>query len=70
MHVGTKLDYIIFRSSRFLQGSEIQLLKIQCEQERTQVLTILLLSLENPHLAGYMFTGNGPMFLENNGRLA
>ena len=32
MHLGTKLDYLFFQSSRLLQASEIQLLKNQCEQ--------------------------------------
>ena len=70
MHSGTKLDYLFFQSSRLLQASEIQLLKNQCEQERTQILTILMLSLENPRLAGYMLTGNRSMFLETDGSLA
>ena len=64
MHIGTKLDYLFFQSSRLLQASEIQLLKNQCEQERTQILTNLMLSLENPRPAGYMLTGNRPIFLE------
>ena len=70
MHMGTKLDYLFFQSSRLLQAAEIQLLKNQCEQERTQISTILMLSHENLRLAGYMLTGNGSMFLENDGRLA
>ena len=35
MHMGTKLDYLFFQSSRLLQASEIQLLKKQSEPERT-----------------------------------
>ena len=70
MHLGTKLDYLFFQSSRLVQASEIQLLKNQCEQERTQILTILMVSLENPRLAGYMLTGNRSMFLETDGSLA
>ena len=70
MHMGTKMDYLFFQSSRLLQASEIQLLKNQCEQERTQILTILMLSLENPRLVGYMLTGNRSMFLETDGSLA
>ena len=62
MHMGTKLDYLFFQSSRLLQASEIQLLKNPCEQEPTQILTILMLSLENPRLAGYMLTGTGQCF--------
>ena len=45
-------------------------MKNQCEQERTQILTILMLSVENPRLAGYMLTGNRSMFLETDGSLA
>ena len=70
MLVGTKLDYLFFESTRALQSSEFQMLKNQCEQERTQILTILMLSLENPRLAGYMLTGNRSMFLETDGSLA
>ena len=53
-----------------LEDSEIQLLKNLCEQERTQILTILMLSMENPRLAGYMLTGNRSMFLSTDGSLA
>ena len=70
MHMGTKLNYLFLQSSRLLQASEIQLLKNQCEQERTQILTILMLSIENPRLAGYMLTGNRSVFLETDGILA
>ena len=69
-HMGTKLDFLFFQSSRLLQASEMQLLKNQCEQERTQILTILMLSLEIPRLAGYMLTGNRSMFLETDGSSA
>ena len=55
---GTKLDYFFFESSRALQASELNLLKNQCEQERNQIFTILMLSLENPRLAGFMLTGD------------
>ena len=67
---GTKLDYLFFESSGMLEGSEIQLLENLCEQKRTQILTILMLSMENPRLAGYMLTGNRSMFLSTNGSLA
>ena len=70
MHMGTKLNYLILQSSQLLQVSEIQLLKNQCEQERTQILTFLMLSLENLRPAGYMLTGNRSMFLETDGSLA
>ena len=70
LHQETKLDYLFFESSKMLGGSEIQLLKNLCEQERTQSLTILMLSMENPRLAGYMLTGNRSMFLSTDGGLA
>ena len=70
MHLGTKIDYLFFQSSRLLQATEIQLLQNQCEQERTQILTNLMLALEKPRLAGYMLTGNRSMFLETDGSLA
>ena len=44
----TKLDYRFFESSRALKASKLHLLKNQCEQERSPILTILMLSLENP----------------------
>ena len=67
---GTKLDYLFFESSRALQASELNLLKIQCEQERIQIFTTLTLSLENHTLAGFMLTGNRRMFLQKDGSLA
>ena len=67
---GTKLDYLFVESSRALQESELNLLKNQCQQERNQIFTILMLSLENHRLAGYMLTGNRSMFLETDGNLA
>ena len=64
MRLGTKIDYLFFQSSRLLQSTEIQFLQNQCEQERTQILTNLMLALENPRLTGYMLTGSRSMFLE------
>ena len=55
---GTKLDYLFFESSRALKAPELHVLKNQCEQETSRILTILMLSLENSRLAGYMLTGN------------
>ena len=70
MHLGTKIDYLFFQSSRKLQATERQFLPYQGEQERTQILTNLMLALENPRLAGYMLTGNRSMFLETDGGVA
>ena len=70
MHLGTKIEYLFFQRSRLLQATEIKLLQNQCEQERTQILTNLMLALENPRPAGYMLTGNRSMFLETDGSVA
>ena len=70
MHLGTKIDYLFFQSSRLLQATEIHLLRNQCEQERTQFLINLMLALQNPCLAGYMLTGNRSIFRETDGSVA
>ena len=70
MQVGTKLDNQFFESTRAVQSSEIEMLKNQCELERTQSLTVLMLSLENLRLAGYMLTGYRSMILKTVGSLA
>ena len=70
MHLRTKIESLFFQSSRLLQETEIQLLQNQCEKERTQILTILMLAPENPRLAGYMLRGNRSMFLETDGSVA
>ena len=46
MHLGTKIDYLFFQSSGLHQATEVQLLQNQCERERTQILTNLMLALE------------------------
>ena len=51
-----------------LESSEFQLAMNLCEQKRTQILTILMLSMENLRLAGYMLTRNRSMFLSTDGR--
>ena len=70
MPLRTKTDYLFFQKSRLLQATEIQLLQNQCEQERTQIHTNLMLALENPRLAGYALTGNPSIILETKGGLA
>ena len=46
------------------------LLQKQRELERTQLLTILMLAMQNTRLAGYMLTGNRSMFLDTDGSVA
>ena len=69
-HLGTKIDYLLFQSSRLRQATEILLLQNQCEQERTQILFNLMIALGNSRLAGYMLTGNRSTFLETDASLA
>ena len=70
LHLGTKLDYIMYFNAKQLRHSEITLLQSQCELERTQMLTILMLAMQNTRLAGYMLTGNRSMFLDTDGSVA
>ena len=69
IHQRTKLDCLFIKSSKMLEGSEIQFFKNLCGQERTQIVIILMLSMENPRLAGYMLTGDCFMFLSTKGSL-
>ena len=70
LHLGTKLDYIMYFNAKQLRHSEMTLLQSQCELERTQMLTILMLEMQNTRLAGYMLTGNRSMFLDTDGSVA
>ena len=67
LHLGAKLDYIMYFNAKQLRHSEMTFLQNQCELERTQILTIMMLALQNTRLAGYMLTGNRSMFLDTNG---
>ena len=67
LHLGAKLDYIMYFNAKQLRHSEMTLLQNQCELERTQILTIMMLALQNTRLAGYMLTGNRSMFLDTDG---
>ena len=70
LHLGTKMDCIVYFNSKQLRHSEMTLLQNQCELERTQMLTILMLAMQNTTLAGYMLTGNRSMFLDTDGSVA
>ena len=65
--LGAKLGYIMYFNAKQLRHSEMTLLQNQCELERTQILTIMMLALQNTRLAGYMLTGNRSMFLDTDG---
>ena len=62
LHLGTKLDYIMYLNNKQLRHSEMTLLQNQIELERTQMFTILMLAMQNTMLAGYMLTGTGLCF--------
>ena len=70
LHLGTKLGYLMYFNTKQLRHSEKTLLQHQCELERTQMLTILMLAMQNTRLAGYMLTGNRSMFLNTDGSVA
>ena len=69
-HLGTKLNYIMYFNTKQLRHSEMTLLQNQCELERTQMLTILMLAMRNTRSAGYMLIGNRSMFLDTDGSVA
>ena len=41
-----------------MTAQEPNTLHTVCEKERNQLVTILAMSLQNPHLAGFLSTGN------------
>ena len=70
LHLGAKLDYILYFNAKQLRHSEMTLLQSQCELERTQMLTILMLAMPDTRLAGYMLTGNRSMYIDTDGSVA
>ena len=70
LHLGAKLDFLMYFNTKQLRHSELTLLQNQCEIERTQILTTLMLAMQNTRLAGYMLTGNRSMFLDTDGSVA
>ena len=70
VHLGVKLDYILHGTNLNIHASQPKLIQNQCELERTQMLTILTMALENTPSAGYLLTGNCSMFLDTDGSFA
>ena len=62
LHFGTKLDSKMYFNTKQLRHSEMTLLQNHCQLERTQMLTLLLLAMQNTRLVGDMLTGNRSMF--------
>ena len=64
-HINTKIDYFInhvFKSMSVAEHNTFPL-HTNCEVERTQLLTILAMSVKNPQLAGFLLTQNHSNFL-------
>ena len=70
LRLGTKLDYKMYFNTKQLRHSEMMLLQNHCELERTQMLTILMLAMQNTRLARYMLTGNRSILLDTDGNVA
>ena len=57
-HINTKIDFTINHVFKSMRVQELNTLHTVCELERTQLLTILAMSVKNPQLAGFLLTGN------------
>ena len=62
-HNNTKIDFTIIHVFKSMTVQELNTLHTVCELKRTQLLTILAMSVENPQLAGFLLTGNRSNFL-------
>ena len=69
-HINTKIDFTINHVYKSMTVQEINTLHTKCELERTQLLTILAMSVKNPQLAGLLLTGNRSNFLYVEGSTA
>ena len=69
-HLVTKFDYLQFNNLRQLQTSTLELLRNDCELERSTILNTVMVSHENPRLAGYTLTRNRSTFIKTNGNVA
>ena len=69
-HINTKIDFTINHVFKSMSVQELNTLHTICELERTQLLTILAMSVKNPQLAGFLLTGNRSTFLYVEGSTA
>ena len=67
---GNEIWLLLLSELKLLHASYTKLLKNQSEQKLAQILTILMLFLENPRLTGTMLNGNRSLLLETDGSLA
>ena len=70
VHLGGKFDHILRRINMNIHASQVKLIQNQGELERTQLLIILTMALENTRLAGYLPTSNRSMFPDTDGSVA
>ena len=69
-HINTKFDFTINHVFKSMTVQELNTLHAVCELQRTQLLTILAMSVKNPQLAGFLLTGNRSNFLYVEGSTA
>ena len=62
-HINTKIDFTKNYVFKSMTVQELNTLHKVCELERTQLSTILAMSVRNPQLAGFRLTGNRSNFL-------
>ena len=53
-HIKTKIDFTVNHVFKSMTVQELNTLHTICELERTQLLTILAMSVKNPQLAGFL----------------
>ena len=62
-HINTKIGFTINNVFKSMTVQELNTLHTVYELERSQMLTILAMSVKNPQLAGFLLTGNRSIFL-------
>ena len=60
----------MYFNTKQLRQSELTLLQINSQLERTQMVTIFMLAMQNTRLVGYMLPVIRSMFLSTNGNVA
>ena len=69
-HINTKIDFTRNHVFESITEQELNTLHTVCELERTQLLTILAMSVKNLQIAGFLLTGNRGTFLYVEGSTA
>ena len=69
-HLGTKFDYYEYSNIQKIQLLDLQMIKTDCEIERSIMHTNLAYSHNSPRMAGFLLTNNRSMFLETNDNVA